>query len=136
MSRWTPWGPAAAWAAVLFFLSTLPGVDHAPYLFSGEDKVAHFGLYAVLGAALVWGRHRADASPPAWFLVMMGIAYGASDEWHQSFVPGRDPSWGDWTADIAGVLLGYWAISVIFRRRASRAGAHPHIQNVPGPTPE
>lgn len=30
--------------------------------------------------------------------------YGALDEWHQSFVPGRDADFLDWTADVAGAI--------------------------------
>lgn len=117
------WGPAALWAAVLFLLSALPGVDAAvPFLFPGADKVAHFVLYAVLGGCLAWGRWRGGSAIPVWTLVAAGVAYGASDEWHQSFVPGRDPSVGDWTADTLGVVLGYMIFSSILRRYEARKG--------------
>jgi VanZ family protein len=36
--------------------------------------------------------------------------YGASDEWHQSFVPGRYPAVSDWLADAAGIVIGYMAL--------------------------
>jgi VanZ family protein len=39
------------------------------------------------------------------------ISYGASDEWHQSFVPGRDADLLDLLADTTGGLL---AISFIY----------------------
>jgi len=39
--------------------------------------------------------------------ILVGAAYGALDEWHQSLVPGRDPSVGDWVADAVGVVLGF-----------------------------
>lgn len=122
-NRLRPWGPAVAWAAFLFFLSALPGVDGPPYLFQGEDKVVHAGLYAVLGATLMWGRARTASPPPVWALVVLGLLYGASDEWHQSFVVGRDPSLGDWVADTVGVLLGYWLSSMMVRHAASPDGA-------------
>ena len=134
--RLSVWGPAAVWAAVLFFLSALPGLDRPPYLFQGEDKLAHAGLYAVLAATLAWGHSKSAAPPPVWVLVVLGVVYGASDEWHQSFVAGRDPSLGDWTADIVGVLLGYWVTSVILRRRALQKGARRTHATTPGPKPE
>lgn len=39
-------------------------------------------------------------------LTILGFcsAYGALDEWHQSFVPGRDADLLDWTADVAGAI--------------------------------
>ena len=35
----------------------------------------------------------------------MTSLYGASDEWHQYFVPGRSCEFGDWIADTAGGAL-------------------------------
>ena len=44
------------------------------------------------------------------FLFMMalslGVLYGVSDEWHQSFVPNRRASAQDVAADGLGVFLG------------------------------
>ena len=34
------------------------------------------------------------------------LAYGASDEWHQSFVPLRDANVRDWFADMLGGAIG------------------------------
>jgi VanZ family protein len=91
-------------------------------LFPHADKVAHavaFGLLAVLTAralrAAGWGAAR--------ILVAAALAaslYGAMDEWHQSFVPGRDPDPWDWAADTAGALAGAAAV-VGLPRRKSRA---------------
>lgn len=122
------WWPAAAWAGVLFLLSSLPGSGGPPFLFEGEDKVAHLGLYAVLGVALGRGRHldRTGSGglipwqvPPA-----LGMAWALSDEAHQALVPGRDPSVGDLAADAVGLLLGYWLSSYLLRRRAPGGPAH------------
>ncbi len=44
--------------------------------------------------------------------VLFCSLYGLSDEWHQSFVPGRDASLGDWLADTIGAVL---AATAIFR---------------------
>ncbi len=74
------------------------------------DKLVHAGLYSVLGATLGWGRRRDVSPPPHWVLLGVGALYGATDEWHQGFVRGRVPDWGDWFADVAGVTLGYWGI--------------------------
>jgi len=130
------WGPAAVWAAVLFFLSAQSGLDVPPLFFQGEDKVVHAALYAVLGALLARGGRASASPPPPWVLVVLGVLYGASDEWHQSFVPGRDPSLGDWAADTVGLLLGYWITSRITAHLASAPGPRrPHETN-PGPKSE
>ena len=122
------WGPAVLWAAVLFLLSAQsdpPGASFLDWIPAG-DKLAHFGMYAVLGALLARGRGR-DGTLPHAAAIAGGAAYGISDEWHQSFVPGREVSGLDWAADVCGVAAGYWIAWSVLRRRASRrrpAGAH------------
>lgn len=113
------WGPAAAWAALLFALSSIPGEALAP-LPTGGDKVVHAAVYAVLGALLASGRSRSSAAAPPWVLLAIGIVFAVSDEWHQSFVPGRFPSVWDWVADTFGVWSGYGVGSRLWKA----SGAH------------
>ena len=111
------WGPAVLWAGVLFLLSStpdLPGVSWIDRIPAG-DKLVHFAIYAVLGTALAWG-HRLDHRVPHAALVLVAALYGASDEWHQSFVPGRHASAVDWLADLGGAAVGYWTGSMFWRR--------------------
>ena len=98
------WGLAALWAAVLFLLSELQGSSVG--LPGGADKLVHGGLYLILGLALAWGKARTGFAGPVIVLFIIGAGYGALDEWHQSFVPGRDVSVGDWMANGVGVMLG------------------------------
>lgn len=110
------WGPAVLWAAVLFLLSEWdsPGFS----LDSGLDKVVHGGLYLVLGFTLAWGKWRTAARARSAVLILVGVAYGLADEWHQTLVPGRDASLGDAVADAFGVLLGF----TVFMWLAARYG--------------
>ena len=117
------WGPAAFWAAVLFFLSEAQPGPESPWV-AIPDKVAHMGLYAVLGVTLAWGRWVGERPPAPLWLILSGLAYGLLDEWHQSFVPGRDPSPGDVLADGAGVILGF-VILHLFLVTRHRAGGNP-----------
>ena len=126
IGAWKAWGPAVLWAAVLFLLSEVSGVPRGldvPYL----DKVAHFFLYGVLGAALGWGQRVSPAAIPHWVLVAVGIAYGAIDEWHQSFVPGRSPDPWDFLVDLAGVTFGYVVLLLSMRNvnRQREGGPRP-----------
>jgi VanZ family protein len=54
--------------------------------------------------------------------VALGVAYGASDEVHQAFVPGRSADPADWAADALGVLAGTFAYA---RLRAWLRGRTP-----------
>ena len=65
------------------------------------DKAAHFGVFGLL-ATLV-GRPR--GSWPVWLAVAVVSLFGATDELHQSFTPGRSMDYHDWIADTLGALL-------------------------------
>jgi VanZ family protein len=119
MGRVLAWLPALAWAALIFSLSAEPALPapEVPYF----DKVAHFGAYAVLGACLAFAVHRSTL--PLALAVFLGVAYGASDEIHQMFVPGRSPDVFDWVADAAGVAAAVFLYSRWRVRRGAPAGA-------------
>jgi VanZ family protein len=107
------WGPAAAWAAFLFFLSSremLP-VD----LSGGLDKVSHFGAYAILGFLLAHGATRVKL--PLLVAVLAGWVYGVLDELHQSTVPGRSAEVLDWVADALGTVAGVLLFLAFVRLR-------------------
>ena len=108
------WLPATAWAGLIFWLSSLPTVPapEVPYI----DKVAHFGAYAVLGALLAFAADRSRT--PLAAAVLLGVLYGASDEVHQMFVPGRSADVLDWCADAAGVLAAVYLYTLWRLRRA------------------
>jgi VanZ family protein len=95
------WGPAVAWAALIFVLSSIPDLGTG---LGGWDvllrKLAHAAEFAILGALLVRALRR-----PGW-AVALGIAYAVSDELHQSFVPGRQGSALDVALDSVGVVVG------------------------------
>lgn len=119
------WGPAALWAVVLFLSSEL---HVAPREWDIElaDKLAHFVLYGVLGAALAWGRWTSGPEAvPHWLLLGAGWAYGVLDEWHQSFVPGRTPEGADLLVDVLGVAAGYALFFPLARRLTSSVAGVP-----------
>ena len=101
------WLPVAAWAALIFALSSVLTLDSG--LGAWDEllrKLAHVTEYAVLGALI----QRAIGRPlPAFAL---GLAYAGSDELHQHFVPGRTGDPRDVAIDALGVLIGI----VLYRR--------------------
>ena len=106
--------------AVIFFFSSL---HEAPLPPGVGDKPAH--AFGYLGFGLVIARALAGGVPPRITLrqVLIGLAiaslYGASDEWHQSFVAGRTSDVADWYSDTIGSAIGLmvcWAWSIISSR--------------------
>ena len=119
------WLPAAAWAAVIFGMSSVPG-SSIPGRFS---YLGHIVQYGVLGAALVWalipGRGGIGIVALA---AAIASAYGITDEFHQAFVPFRTPDPLDWLVDTvaaaAGALIAYKALQ---RGAASTGGEVPPV---------
>jgi VanZ family protein len=87
---------------------------------------AHGIAYAILGALLVralWGR---DGSLRTIAIaVVCASLYGASDEVHQAFVPGRVPDVLDWSTDTIGALLGAVAAFRVLALLARRSRDAP-----------
>jgi VanZ family protein len=118
-SRLRSWGPALLWAGIIFALSSQPTLPVS--LGNGRDKIAHFTAYAVLGLLI------ARALPPrgrlVWLAILLGSLYGASDEFHQHFVPGRSVDVFDWVADSLGAAAGTFIYRFWWGRRQARRGS-------------
>ena len=110
------------YAVLIFYISSLgpEGIPVKP-LFPNQDKVIHFAEYIPFG----WLSLKAFMPvTPFGFVASMGFSliYAASDEVHQSFVPGREMSVMDWMADAMGILVsGYVYYSRIFRPKGFAA---------------
>ena len=111
------------WMGVIYFLSAQPAESY-PSLFWGADKIVHMALFGMLGVflSLTFGLHRGRTS---WrgvvFITVIVMLYGVSDEYHQSFVPGRNPGVDDIIADTIGGILA--ALLVQNRRIIHRQSA-------------
>lgn len=99
-SKWAWLWPIAV--AALVILASSRSRVAGPEI-TNIDKVAHFSVFGLI-ATLVC-RMRSPAW--RWALTSLAIAsaFGVTDEWHQSYVPGRSPDVGDWIADTSGAAL-------------------------------
>lgn len=105
----TRWLPAIAWAALIFALSGIPALSTGLGIWDlALRKLAHATEYAILAALLL----RAVQELPAWAL---SVAYAASDELHQHFVPGRAGRPLDVAVDATGALVGVLLARRVFR---------------------
>lgn len=113
------WLPAALWSGVIFAGSSVPG-SRIP---GGFSVYGHVAEYALLGAFVVAAQRSRDWRRTVLVALAVCALYGASDEFHQSFVPLRAPDPVDWLTDVAGAALGS-AIAVAWLR-ARRHSAGP-----------
>lgn len=105
------WVGVLGWAGVIFYLSTMTGQEVEQALpFAVWDKALHFlafsaGAFLIAAALRFSFGWRWRVIVPV-TLVLVSL-YGASDEWHQQFTPGRSAlDVGDWTADTLGGIGG------------------------------
>jgi len=102
---------ALAWAAVIFTVSSIPGSKIPEVDIVDFDKLAHLGVYGCLGFLTYFAfryQHRFPVLARLTFLsaILACSLYGATDEIHQLWVPGRTCDIWDWTADTVGGILG------------------------------
>ena len=78
-------------------------------------KLAHFSIYALVGVWIMSFMSTFNIRLyKKWIISMLvGALYAASDEFHQSFVPGRGPSIIDVGLDSLGVFTGILGVLII-----------------------
>ncbi|MBL0059508.1 MAG: VanZ family protein [Elusimicrobia bacterium] len=120
--RWASrWGPVAAWAGLIFFLSSIPdtrtggGSELPELMFRKAAHLTEYGILAFLLARALSGR---GWSPRRIFAtgLLFCVLFAASDEIHQSFVPGRFGKVRDVALDSLGAAL---VLSLDARRKES-----------------
>jgi VanZ family protein len=119
MRRVMLWLPPVVYMVLIFHFSSeshpMPIVTEHVW-----DKLLHFIEYGGLGA-LFYRALRGEGLGWTAAFVAASIAtslYGASDEWHQSFVPFRDSSVRDWFADLLGGAIGAALCGLVARAKS------------------
>ncbi|MGN7611773.1 VanZ family protein [Magnetococcales bacterium HHB-1] len=95
-----------AYSGLIFYLSSTPAEKLPPLFFPGFDKIIHaleYGLLAWIALKSVTSFPRIPY--PYLFAWGYSTLYSISDEWHQSYVPGRHSDIFDLMADIFGATL-------------------------------
>ena len=110
LRRWVSlWLPVIVWAAFIFWLST---IAHLRFLKSWWDyplrKLGHMGVFGILARLIA----RALTGCTLWPWKRIFVAaliftclYAATDEFHQTFTPGRHGSPVDVTIDTVGAWI-------------------------------
>ena len=100
--------PALAWMVLIFAMSSREQFPAPPgFSIAMLSIVAHLFLYGVLATLLLVALERdGRATRSARLAAIVGaVLYGVSDEFHQSFVPGRDASLFDVGVNTIGAIL-------------------------------
>jgi len=96
----------------IFIQSSIGSLKLPDFGFDPVDKILHFLLFGILGILTARGLRNAKNSfvkkNYVLLTLLICIIYGASDEIHQYFVPGRYLSLGDWIADVLGAIVLVW----------------------------
>jgi VanZ family protein len=102
---------------LIFAASSIPDLRAIPGGIS--DKSGHGIGYGILGAvlirALAGGRLTGVTWRRAGLTVVLATLYGVTDEFHQSFVPGRSPDVFDVLADCVGAAVTVFVIAGLAR---------------------
>lgn len=118
------WVPVVFWAACIFYVSSFPtakasGIHWEDFFVKKLAHLIEYAVFAVLSfRALV--RSGIDRRRSAKYAVLAVFIYGATDETHQGFVPGREPHLRDVLIDTIGGTIGIIAMWNILPRAPKR----------------
>lgn len=106
--------PALIWMGIIFYFSSLPRVSVSDaytinFLFFKSLHVIEYGVLYVL----LYRAFKQDKRPRTRYFVwafITALLYALSDEYHQSFSPGRSPSVRDVVIDFIGMSVAYWIL--------------------------
>jgi VanZ family protein len=113
LRRLLRWLPALAVMAVIFIASSLESSEIPRFQGVWDyiiKKAGHMSGYALLSLSYLWGLGRLDRRA-LWTAWILAVLYGASDELHQAFTPGRTPRPADVGFDAAGAAISLLAFS-------------------------
>jgi len=125
--------PLAAWiawfgyAGLIFYLSSRQFGPILSDLPPNTDKLIHLIEYGGFGVLTYHAVGTAGWAPEGrWrvvLVIMIGLAYGFSDEFHQAFVPTREADVRDVAADATGTAVGAWIMARLTRNRGASNGS-------------
>lgn len=108
------WLPVGVWVLTIFIFSSIPTkpVSEVYWKDFFVKKLAHIVEYGILSTLI----YRAlinfgmDKKRSAIYSVLSAIFYGITDEFHQSFTPGREPKARDIIFDTIGASSAIYLI--------------------------
>jgi VanZ family protein len=117
------WLPVLLVMLVIFLVSSQPSSDLPNFDWADRliKKGGHMIGYALL--ALSYWRALGFKHGKWWLAWGFALLYAVTDEFHQSFVPGRHPSvWDVLVFDNLGALISLWLVKLYKTQRPDSAG--------------
>ena len=115
------WGPVIFWMGFIFCLSSVPGNEIPDLHIPNFHPLVHFFEYSILTILLLRAFKGEYPDIPVLRQILLTIfivtIFAGTDEWHQTFVPGRSGKFPDAVADIVYSTIG---MSVYLRMIAGR----------------
>lgn len=116
------WFLVVAWMGVIFAFSNQANSGEMTEQVLGDmnvpiRKCAHMFEYAMLFWLTRWASmtiRRPSFVVPGMFAFLICLLYASTDEWHQSFVPGRSAQIQDVAVDMAGSLIAAFLVPYFF----------------------
>jgi VanZ family protein len=115
------WSPAVLMMALIFMFSSIPSdamPDFGVYDL-GFMKVGHLVGYGLLAVAFLRGLGSYTLST-AFLAWLLSVIYAGTDEFHQSFVPGRNAALVDIAIDATGAGLGLLIAAAIRKVKSQK----------------
>lgn len=114
------WLPPILWGLIIFSFSSLQ-VGSSNEIYWKDfviKKTAHIVEYAILAVLLYRAMISSDVEKKKAiiFTILIVSLYGFTDEFHQSFTPGREPRIRDVIIDTIGGALGVLTFSKVLER--------------------
>jgi VanZ family protein len=111
--KWIRFIPAIIWMGVIFYLSHQSGSElKSIFPFLDSFNWGHLVAYFILAWLIYWAMHPVKTIRVKLISIAVCILYGLTDEWHQSFVPMRQPDLYDLFNDTIGatvaMVLAHW----------------------------
>jgi VanZ family protein len=108
------WFPVFVWALVIFAFSARPttSVSEIHWKDFIVKKTAHVVEFAILAILIYRALINSGVSKKkaGYYSIFLSVVYGFSDEFHQSFTPGRDPKLRDVIFDTMGAIIAIYSI--------------------------
>ncbi len=126
------WVPPVLYMALIFAVSSMeqPPLPTPKFEWLSIDKLYHFIEFCILSVLLTIALVNV---PPKWLpynwiwitAALISILYGASDEWHQTFVPGRFATFSDFFSDAIGAIVGVLGVYLYYRKQNKKRSYFP-----------